>query len=190
MITYTKAEFEQKTPAMVDKIIKGNIFIHPTDTIYGLGCDATNQKAVEKIREIKSRFTRPFSVIAPNKNWIRNNCEVDEKIEEWLSKLPGPYTLILTLKNKDAIAKATNNGLNTIGVRMIDHWFQNAARDSNKPIITTSANHIGENYMTSIDNLKTDIKSKIDFIFYEGEKLGRPSTIIDLTNTPEKIEER
>lgn len=190
MITYSKIEFEQKTDAMIDKIIMGAVFIHPTDTIYGLGCDATSSEAVHKIRDIKSKFTRPFSVIAPSKSWIRENCIVDDKVEEWLLKLPGPYTLILKLKNKDAIATEVNNGIETIGVRMIEHWFQQAATDGKRPIVTTSANHVGENFMTSIESLKSDIKSKIDFVFYEGEKLGRPSTIVDLTKAPEEIKER
>lgn len=190
MITYTKAEFEQKTDFLIDKMLKGAVFIHPTDTIYGLGCDATNSEAVSKLREIKSRFTRPFSIIAPSKNWIRENCEVNEKAEEWLNKLPGPYTLILNLKNKNAITKEVNNDLDTVGIRMIDHWFQNASLNSKKPIVTTSANHVGENFMTSLDNLNSEIKAKVDFAIYEGEKTGRPSTIIDLTKAPEEIEER
>lgn len=187
MITYTKAEFEQKTDLMVDKILKGAIFIHPTDTIYGLGCDATNSEAVKKLREIKSKFKKPFSVIAPSKKWIRDNCEVDENTEQWISKLPGPYTLILKLKDKNAIAKEVNLDLDTIGVRIIDHWFQTAASESNKPIVTTSANHVGENFMTSLENLNSEIKSKTDFAFYEGEKVGKPSTIVNLSNSSEEI---
>ncbi len=190
MITYTKAEFEQKPDAMIDKILQGAVIIHPTDTIYGLGCDATNSEAVNKIRDIKVRFTRPFSIIAPSKNWIRENCIIDKKGEEWLSKLPGPYTLILTLKNKEAIATEVNAGLETIGVRLIDHWFNIAATNGNNPIVTTSANLVGEDFMTSIENLNTNIKGKVDFTFYEGEKSGRPSTIVDLTKAPEEIEKR
>lgn len=190
MLTYTKAEFQMKLDSILDDISKGKIFIHPTDTIYGLGCDATNSDAVKKVRDIKERNTLPFSVIAPNKTWIRENCVVDEKVIEWLKKLPGPYTLILKLKNKNAIAKEVNNNMDTVGVRIINHWFHEAAKELNRPIISTSANRIGSDFMTSIDNLDISIKSKINFIIYEGEKSGKPSTIVNLTKDTESIEER
>lgn len=190
MLTYTKAEFELKFENIIDQIGQGKIFVHPTDTIYGLGCDATNRASVKKIRDIKQRHKIPFSVIVPNKKWIRDNCEVDKRAIEWLKKLPGPYTLILKLKNKNAIAKEVNNDLETIGIRIIDHWFNRAAEKLGKPIITTSANLDGNDFMTHTDDLDTAIKSKIDFMIYEGDKQGKPSTIIDLTKKEESIKER
>ena len=73
------------------------IFIYPTDTIYGIGCDAENEFLVDKISEIKKRDIKPFSVIAPSVEWILENCETTkEEIEKFL---PGAYTLIL--KKKD-----------------------------------------------------------------------------------------
>ena len=80
--------------------LKNLIFIHPTDTIYGIGCDATNTKLSQKIRNIKNRPNTPFSVLVPSKEWIYKNCKVNKSAEEWINKLPGPYTLILELKNK------------------------------------------------------------------------------------------
>ena len=54
-----------------EKVLEGKVFVYPTDTIYGLGCDATNFKAVEKIRKLKEREENPFSVVAPSKEWIK-----------------------------------------------------------------------------------------------------------------------
>jgi len=190
MLTYSKAEYELRDDVILNKIAEGNIFIHPTDTIYGIGCDASNSKAIQKLREAKLRYSRPFSVIVPSKTWIRENCVVDDNVVKWLKKLPGPYTLILTLKNKKAVSPEANMNLDTIGVRMIDHWFQKACEKFRKPIITTSANQMGKDFMTSIENLDTEIKAKTDFIIYEGEKLAKPSTIIDLTKKPEHVKER
>jgi L-threonylcarbamoyladenylate synthase len=158
-----------------------HIFVHPTDTIYGLGCNAENDDAVKKIREIKERYTRPFSVIAPSKEWIIENCHVKENELSYLDKLPGPYTIILHLKNKKSVSKHVNNNSETIGVRIPNHWISDFARCLGKPIVTTSANKVGENFMTSIENLDPNIRKKVDFVIYEGEKNGRPSKVIDLT---------
>ena len=174
----------------MDKVDQGGIFIHPTDTIYGIGCDATNSEAVKKIREMKVCYDRPFSVMVPNKTWIRKNCIVEEQVIEWITKLPGSYTLILKLKNKNAIAKEVNNGMDTIGVRIIDHWFQKACETLGKPIVTTSANLVGNEFMISLENLDPKIKGKTDFIIYEGEKQGKPSTIVNLTKSQRILKER
>lgn len=190
MLTFTQAEIELKPETILDKIEQGKIFIHPTDTIYGLGCDATSTDAVMKLREMKSRNERPFSIMVPSKSWIRENCVVDKKAVQWLTKLPGPYTLILKLKNKKAIAKEVNMDMDTIGVRIPNHWFHKACEKLGKPIVTTSANVVGNSFMTSTENLDPSIKGKIDFIVYEGEKNAKPSTIIDLTKEPEDIKER
>lgn len=190
MITYTKAEIENKLDVVLDKVKQGRIFIHPTDTIYGIGCDATNDNAVKNLRDIKNNSKRPFSIMAPSKTWIRDNCVVDEKVIEWLKKLPGAYTLILKLKNKNAVSKEVNNGLDTIGVRIPDHWFHELCSNMDRPIVTTSANRTNGYFMTSTDNLDDEIKSKLDFIVYEDEKKAKPSTIIDLTKETESIRER
>lgn len=182
--------FMQATQIKEEILANGAVFIHPTDTIYGLGCDATNDEAVAKIRDIKERFKRPFSVIAPSKEWIKENCEMTEKAEEWLEKLPGPYTLIMKLKNKNAISEKANMGKDTLGVRIPDHWMSHVTSAVGVPIITTSANKIDQNYMTSIDDLDISIKGKVDFAIYEGEKKGRPSKLVHLEKDEVEVQER
>ena len=93
-----KQEFLAYKDMYLDKIGKGSLFVYPTDTIYGIGCNAMDDKAVKKIRAIKKRFFMPYSIIAPSKVWIRENCEVNPVVEQWLEKLPGQLTLILKLK--------------------------------------------------------------------------------------------
>ncbi|MFT4343703.1 MAG: L-threonylcarbamoyladenylate synthase [Candidatus Woesearchaeota archaeon] len=190
MQAYNKSEWELKKEFVINRIHQGDVFVHPTDTIYGLGCDATNGDAIIRIRDMKSRYTRPFSVIAPNKTWIRENCVVEKNAVPWLTKLPGPYTLILKLKNKNAIAPEVNANIDTIGVRIIDHWSQELAEKSGKPIVTTSANKVGGNVMTTPEDIDLDIKGKIDFILHEELVKGKPSTIIDLTKDTETVTER
>ena len=175
----------------LDKIKKGAVFIYPTDTIYGIGCDATNEEAVKKIRDLKDRPDRPFSVIAPNKEWILEHCKPEEKVvgEERIQKLPGPYTLVMHLKTETLIAPSCNNSLKTLGVRIPRHWFSRMVKELDLPLVTTSANKINQDFMASLEDLDPDIKAKVDFIVYEDEIKGRPSKIVCLDKQLE-IKER
>ena len=174
-------EFKAEKGALIGSILDGAVFIYPTDTIYGIGGDATNSDSVKKIRKLKSRTKNPFSVIAPSLDWIKENCIVTKEGEEWLKKLPGPYTLILKLKNKKCVAKEVNPALETLGVRIPKHWVSKMISELEIPIITTSVNKSSEDYMTSIDDLDETMQNEIDFVLYEGRKEGKPSKIVDLT---------
>ena len=157
--------------------LKDMVFIYPTDTVYGIGCDATNEKLVAKIRELKGSSVQPFSIIAPSKQWVYDNCVVNEKEKEFVEQLgkhlmignaEHRFTLILRLKNKDSVARNVNPGKDTIGVRIPNNWFSEIVADLNTPIITTSANKTGSDFMTSIDNLHHEIKNGVNLIIYEG----------------------
>ncbi|MBS1266764.1 MAG: Threonylcarbamoyl-AMP synthase [Candidatus Woesearchaeota archaeon] len=187
MNVITKDEVMLNKKKIVKQIKQGAVFIHPTDTIYGIGCSVIDKDAVKTVRNVKKRNFMPFSVFAPSKDWIFENCKVSNKAEEWIEKLPGPYTLILALKNKDAVVPEVNNNLNTIGVRIPDHWFREVVSELDTPIVTTSANIKGDNFMTCLDNLNPKIKSTMSFIVYEGEKQGKPSTLVDLSKKEPKI---
>ncbi len=186
MRVYNQDEYSLQEDLVLKSIAQGAIYIHPTDTIYGIGCDATNSAAVKRVREAKNQHEQPFSIIAPSKQWIRDHCVITKDAEEWLEKLPGPYTLILKHK-KDAVAPEVVNGKDTIGVRMPDHWFQDVALAIKKPLITTSANVHGKAFMTTLENLTPELAHKMDFAVYEGPKDGKPSTIVDLTGAAKVI---
>ena len=183
-----KTELQMQFREIAEQIRNGAIFIYPTDTIYGIGCNALNEKAVDKIRQLKDRQTNPFSIIAPSKEWITENCLVNKEAKEWLNKLPGPYTLILKLKNKNAVAKNVNQGEETIGVRIPAHWISGVVQELCFPIVTTSANRSGKPFMTSLEDLDETIEDGVDFIIDEGEKKGRPSKIVNLVEG--KVKER
>ena len=184
----TKTELRLRFDEICKKIEDGAVFIHPTDTIYGLGCNAQNKKAVKKIRQLKERFDKPFSIWTPSIDWIKDNCRINKNAEWWLEQLPGPYTFILKKKNADIIAENVTLKLNSIGVRYPDHWFSNIVKEINIPTITTSANKAGQPFMTCLDDLDPEIKKGTDFIIYEGEKKARPSKIINLVK--EEVKER
>ncbi len=187
MRVLTKDEVNVEKKVLMQSILDGAIFVYPTDTIYGLGCNALKSESVKKIRSIKERVQNPFSVLAPSKQWIFDNCFVSEEAVKWVEKLPGPYTLILKVRNNVA-AKEVNLNLSTLGIRIPDHWFSSFVSELEIPIVTTSANKAANDFMTSLDDLDMDIKISVDFIIYEGEKKGRPSKIIDLSNKVKIIE--
>jgi L-threonylcarbamoyladenylate synthase len=189
MQAYTKRDYEKRRPEILDKVKKGAVFIYPTDTIYGIGCDATNEKSVARIRQIKGNNTRPFSVMVPDADWISSNCDVAEKEEEWIAKLPGPYTLVLPLTNPKAVAQNVSKS-DTLGIRIPAHWATELSKLTRLPIVSTSANLSGGMYMTSIEDLNDDVKKSVDFIIDVGEIGGRPSTLVNLTGEELKVLKR
>ena len=185
----TKIELEMRLPEIVEKIKNGAIFIYPTDTIYGIGCNALDREAVAKLRKLKSgREGIPFSVWVPSLKWIKDNCKISKKAEDWLKKFPGQCTLILPLKNKEAIADNVAPNIGTVGVRFPDHWFGEVVKLTGIPIITTSANKGGQPFMTRAEDLDTEIELEVEMMIYEGEKKARPSKIINVGK--DEIKER
>lgn len=173
----TKEEVERKKKLLITKIKRGSIFIHPTDTVYGIGCSAINEEAVKKIREIK-KSQIPFSIIIPGKKWIYENCIITQQTEEWIKKLPGPYTLILKLKNKNAISKEVNMNLNTIGIRYPNHWIKDFVETFGQPIVSTIIMDENQTILTHPEELHHEISPKVDFAIHDGRLIRKRSEII------------
>jgi len=186
----SKEEFLINKNEFLRIIEEGAVFVYPTDTIYGIGCSALNPKAVQKIRELKNRSNAPFSIIAPSREWIAENCEMHAKAEEWLSKLPGPYSLVMKKKNKGCVAKEVTLENDTLGVRIPDHWLIECVNEMGIPIVTTSVNKTGMAFMTSVEDIDPEIKAKVDFIIDEGVIKGRPSNIIFLDKGEVSVRDR
>ena len=172
----TKEEFMIQKEAFMADLEDGELFIYPTDTIYGIGCDATNEIAVYNLRNVKKIPTRPVSIIAPSKEWIKEHFEINDDASEWIDKLPGPYTLVLKCKNGCMPSNISDTG--SIGVRIPDHWISSFVEEFGKPIVTTSANITGKSFMTNLDDLDASIRKKALFFIDEGEIQGKPSDII------------
>lgn len=154
-------------------ILAGKIFIYPTDTVYGIGCSALNREAVEKIREIKKRDSKPFSVIAPSINWIQDNLLVNTNLKKYL---PGPYTIILKKKHPEFLAWVSST--ESLGVRIPDSEFTRKIQKTGIPFITTSVNFSGEKPAGKISEIPEEIKSKVNFVIDKGKLSGKPSALI------------
>lgn len=179
MVVVHKKSFLKDKKKYLSLIKNGKSFVYPTDTIYGLGCDATNAKAVQHIRLLKQREKKPFSVIVPSKEWIIKNCVISAAAKKWLHKLPGKYTFILKLNNKKAVSRQVHLGDYTVGVRIPKHWFAGIVAEYGKPIVTTSVNITAKPFMNSLSDLPLSIRKRVAFILYEGGKKTHPSILID-----------
>lgn len=157
-----------------EPIKQGKIFIYPTDTIYGLGCDATNEQAVEKIKQIKERDRdKPLSVIAPSLEWIEKNCIIDADLDKYL---PGPYTVILKKKEKNFLNHVSST--DSIGIRIPNCDFTKQIQKAEVPFITTSVNLSGQAFAKNVGEIPEEIKNKVDVVVDTGELNGKPSTLI------------
>ena len=159
----------------VDDIKHGAVFVYPTDTIYGLGCDATNLESVALIKKLKYRDAdKPLSIIAPSVDWIKENCEVDDDLIE--KYLPGPYTLILKKKNPEFMKEISSN--DSLGVRIPDCEFTKLVEKAGVPFVTTSVNFSGEPFAVRISDIDHALIDAVDIVIGVGELDGRPSTIV------------
>jgi L-threonylcarbamoyladenylate synthase len=183
----SKEEFLEEKDFYIEEMEKGKIFIYPTDTIYGIGCDASNSEAVEKIRKIKQRDEKPFSIIAPGKEWIEKICYLKDRERTWISKLPGPFTFILELKDWDCVSSRVNEGRDDLGIRIPDSWFAKVVENFGKPFVTTSVNLAGEAPMKNIEDCNEIVKDQVDYIVYEGPLTGAPSKVVSLIGGKEKV---
>jgi tRNA threonylcarbamoyl adenosine modification protein (Sua5/YciO/YrdC/YwlC family) len=170
--------------------LRDSVFIYPTDTIYGIGCDATNDELVKKIRLAKNRNTKPFSVIAPSKDWIKQNLEVKEEFDEFMGMLPGPFTLILKIKNPACVSKEVTAGIDSLGVRIPEHWISGVVKELGFPVVTTSVNLASDYPVLSLTDVPAPIQKFVEFAIDEGTLDSAPSTIINLTKSPPDIIKR
>jgi L-threonylcarbamoyladenylate synthase len=190
MLIIPKSDFLAHRQKSIDLITYGSVFIYPTDTIYGLGCDARSYALVRRVRQIKQSLDQPFSVIAPSKGWIKENLAYKKSFDNWLDRLPGPYTLIMKMKNEYCVAKEVTAGSNSLGVRIPKNWFSDIIAEANIPVVTTSVNVHGSKPMASLLELPESIKRLVDFAIDDGVIAGKPSTIVNLTKSPPEIIER
>ena len=161
----------------------GKIIVYPTDTVWGMGCDPFNQKAIDHLFTVKGKKMDGLSIMFSNKKGIYDSCEINKKAKKIIEEfLPGPITLILKSK-KDFAKGVTRNG--NIAVRLpLNRTSMDLAKDM--PVVTTSANLHGERIAEDIEEAK-EIFGKSCY-FLDGEKpKGIESTIIDLTKNEPKI---
>ncbi|HOX15532.1 MAG TPA: L-threonylcarbamoyladenylate synthase [Smithellaceae bacterium] len=168
-------------------ISRGGVIAYPTETIYGLGADATNEQAIRRIFEIKGRdFANPISVIIGNPRdiypLVREVTDTAQKLMEtfW----PGPLTIVF--KSADGVLPLITANTGKIGIRLTSHEVaRQIAAKTGKPLTATSANLSGAQECASASEVAVQLGDKIDAIIDLGNTSGTiGSTIIDITCAP------
>jgi len=148
------------------------VIVYPTDTLYGFGCDAKNESAIQKINSIKGRIS-PMSVLAPNKetasSWM-NISELDKK--NVLEILGGSTTVIISVID-EVVSNSITGDKQTLGMRIPDHDFcQKLSHAYPNPITTTSVNRTRQEPLTNPEKILSEFAHEIDFL--DGNADGTP----------------
>ena len=177
----------EKVRVAASIIREGGLVAFPTETVYGLGADALNSKAVVALFEAKKRpMDNPPIVHVENASDVyRLAKQVPPKADRLMKEFwPGPLTLVF--KRSDAVPDVTVAGLDTIAVRMPQHAVALALiRESSRPIAAPSANLASKPSPTSADHVFDDLNGRIDAILDGGPtRIGVESTVLDLSVDP------
>lgn len=168
----------------LETLKNGGLILYPTDTIWGIGCDATNADAVEKVFALKGRDkSKSMLILLHNDNQLASYVrEIPEVAYELIEATNRPMTIIYSgAKNlaENAIAEDCS-----IGIRVVDHPFcSQLLQRFRKPIISTSANLSGEPSASNFDEISEEIKKGVDYIVKFGQQdlsKGKPSIIMKL----------
>ncbi len=171
---------------VVEVLKKGGLIIYPTDTIYGLGCDITNHKAVERICQI--RGIKPdkanFSFVCSDLSHISDYTKpIDTMVFRVLKKaLPGPYTFILEANNH--VPKLLSSKKKTVGIRVPDNDIaREIVRLLGNPVLSTSIRDDDDviEYSTDPELIYEKYKDTVDVVIDGGYGGNEPSTVIDCT---------
>jgi len=179
--------FKQDLDQALVTLKNGGVILYPTDTVWGLGCDATNEVAVEKINQIKGRAADKSFIIL---------LDTDSKIQSYVSEVPevaydlieyaeNPLTVIFS--NAKNLAPNVINQDGTVGIRVVKHDFcKQLLQRFRKPIVSTSANISGQPTPQFFDEISEEVISKVDYVVTLDQELRTPkksSTIIKLGPT-------
>ena len=171
---------------IVDVLRNGGVIIYPTDTVYGLGCDITNQRAVERICKIKGINPKKhnFSFVCADLSNIAQYTRVITKpVFKMMKKgLPGPFTFILEASS--VVPKILHSNKKTVGIRVPNHSISRAiVEELGQPILSTSIHDEDEviEYSTDPELIFEKYQHLVDVVIDGGYGQNVASTILDCT---------
>jgi tRNA threonylcarbamoyl adenosine modification protein (Sua5/YciO/YrdC/YwlC family) len=181
---YEKSPDQKVVQKVVDLLRVGGVIIYPTDTVYGMGCDITKARAVERVARIKgikpekARFSFICSDLSHLSDFARHVDNNTFKLMK--SSLPGPYTFILNASNQ--VPKSISQKRKTVGIRIPDNnIILEIVRQLGNPILTTSLKKDDEilEYPTDPELIYEEYRDFVDAVIDGGYGGIVPSTVID-----------
>tara|TARA_B100000579_G_scaffold240082_1_gene196861 strand:+ start:534 stop:1091 length:558 start_codon:yes stop_codon:yes gene_type:complete len=174
----------KKIKESVQILKSGGVILYPTDTIWGIGCDATKKKSIEKIYKIKNRpKKKPLILLVNNTKMLSEYVEeVPEEIIKILNKNNEPTTIVYP--NPKKLPKILTK-TNTIAIRVTNDYFcSEIIKKLKKPIISTSANISREKNPKNFKEINNKIKKMVDYIVNHKIDLNleKPSRIIKINS--------
>lgn len=162
---------------------EGKLIIYPTDTVYGIGADATNPLAVKAVHELKQRLReQPISVLVSDLAMLKKWAVMSPKQEKYIKeRLPGAWTFVLKPKKKLPVSAGS------VGFRIPDHWCRGIAKALGKPVTSTSANMHGSPTPHSTFELKQLFGERIALYIDGGKLTGTPSQVVNMTVEPPQV---
>ncbi len=169
----------------------GGLVAFPTETVYGLGADATQPEAVARIFEAKGRPRfNPLIAHVADTETARAHAAFDSRADALAAAFwPGPLTLVLPRSAHCGVAKLASAGLPSLAVRVPAHPVaQRLLRALGRPVVAPSANASGRLSPTTAEHVRHSLGARVDMILDGGPcAVGVESTILDLTRTPAVI---
>jgi L-threonylcarbamoyladenylate synthase len=161
----------------------GKTILYPTDTVWGIGCDATNETAVDKVFDIKKRpKEKSLIILVDAVEMLKKYVTISDETEALISSFELPTTVIYS--NPTGLAANVLNNDKSIAIRIVNHPFcRQLIQEFGKPIVSTSANISGEKNPVSFDEISDQIKNKVDFIVdekYDTSVYKFPSKLIKI----------
>lgn len=176
-------DHHQSLQKATEKLKEGGVILCPTDSLYGLSCDATQPKAIERIRDIKGRDQNKSFIILVSQDRMFNQCtsEVAPVVWDLIDYSKSPLTLVLPASNYLPEILRPNQ---MTAIRFIKSGYaHDLIQKLNRPLISTSANKSGESSPKSLSEISEDIRQAVDYIVPDklaGSMSGKASRIIKL----------
>ena len=177
---------------VVEVLKRGGVIIYPSDTVYALGCDISQPKAVDRLARIKGVKLEKshFSFICYDLSHLSDYTrQVDTSIYKLMKKhLPGPFTFILNANSN--VPKLFKSKKKTVGIRIPDNNIaREIVKELGNPIVSTSIHDMDKiiDYTTDPEIIYDEYKDKVDLIVNGGYGNNMPSTIIDCTGEEVEI---
>ena len=180
---------EHSTPIAIEKLKNGGIGIFPTDTVYGIGCDAFNLKALKNLYKIKKRdLNKPINMLVSSIDMVKNYVKKIHPIEQKLMENFWPGDLTIIFDKSKIVPDLLTSNKSTVGIRMPNNQIcLEIISKMGVPLAMSSANLSYNPPDCKLSDLLLDFTEKVDFILDDGELVGFPSTIVRIENNELKI---